>query len=740
MDLYEPDVFVPPDAQVYRLMTHWGTAVFADLARGMLRHGPKESSPMNVTVSERLGTAYLHHVASDGNRYAIGVAPSGASTQDAPLSQPATRSREFEVIPITTGDEQITFALRSTGLFLCAENDGRITLSRSAIGPWEAFRPAKNTGSTPDECIDVIITMDNNFTDAFLAAVLSIAGTTTGSFRLNVISTQDSDYRHRSVSLVEGLGIPYRLHAARDIDRFLEQRRGKQQSVGIDAHYLRLFAPDLFADLERAIYLDSDVIVRHDLRTMWDVDLAGYAVAAVADPAFLGTDEADFREAYGGSYFNSGVMLWDLSRWRADDTAADVFEWICRYQKEDNTGVYRHYWDQSPLNRAMKGKWLELSPLWNCTINTTLDRACAYGITKEEMRVILEDPSIYHFVGREKPWLPEFTCLNKFSLEYQRYSQLAKRLGSHLTTALAQSQAPVVVQTLDQEPADTSSTRDFEINPRNFVQVRLPDGAVDCLVRLKAAYRTHAGINVVSGLNPYHFGNYRDAPFTHYLRNGKNLTGDLGISLWELLVLERYCRAQPPRSIFIIGNGLGWSAIALAMMNPDAFVVAIDPQTGIELTNRIAFRERLNCIAVQGSSPADCTRIIGEYSPSPPDLVLVDGLHSNEQIATDFEAAFAVCGRAASYFFHDIINFNMIAGLSRISELGRTHAMNTHLLFCTPSGMAAVIRDDASQLVHDAITLFSVTATELTFMAKASSTAVNDVWQEHLYACASEFT
>ena len=75
------------------------------------------------------------------------------------------------------------------------------------------------------------------------------------------------------------------------------------------------------------------------------------------------------------------------------------------------------------------------------------------------------------------------------------------------------------------------------------------------------------------------------------------------------------------------------------MMNPDASVVVIDTQTGIELTNRIA--------------PADNARIIRDCCAVSPDVVLVDGLHSNEQIVLDFDATFAVCGREAHYFFHD---------------------------------------------------------------------------------------
>ena len=251
---------------------------------------------------------------------------------------------------------------------------------------------------------------------------------------------------------------------------------------------------------------------------------------------------------------------------------------------------------------------------------------------------------------------------------------------------------------------------------------------MDYLARLKKAYRDHAGMDVVSGLNARDFGNYAHAPFTHYLQGGESQTEHLGISLWELLVLERYCRAQPPRSIFIIGNGLGWSAIALAMMNPDAFVVVIDPTIGIELTNRLAFRERLSCIAVPGWSPADNARIIRDYCPCTPDLVLIDGLHSNEQIVLDFNATFAVTGRAASYFFHDIVLFNLFDGLATIAETGRAAAMTMDLLLCTPSGMAVATREDAPPAVRDAIGLFSVSADALSAIGKLSQATVPAAW------------
>jgi hypothetical protein len=254
---------------------------------------------------------------------------------------------------------------------------------------------------------------------------------------------------------------------------------------------------------------------------------------------------------------------------------------------------------------------------------------------------------------------------------------------------------------------------------------------MDYLTRLKSVYRDHAGIEVVSGLNPYHFRNYRDASFTHYFRQGQPLTIHLGMSLWEVFALERLCRAILPRSILIIGNGLGWSALALAMMNPEAHVVAIDPGVGIDLTNLIASRERLSCIVVQGSSPQDTARIVQEHCRGTPDLVLIDGLHTNEQIVFDFASTLSVAGRTATYLFHDIVNFNLFDGLAVIRKMGLQHAMKTHLMLATPSGMACVTRDDTLDGVDAAIHLFTIGTEELNALGRVSNVVVPETWLEY---------
>jgi hypothetical protein len=228
------------------------------------------------------------------------------------------------------------------------------------------------------------------------------------------------------------------------------------------------------------------------------------------------------------------------------------------------------------------------------------------------------------------------------------------------------------------------------------------------LAKLQRIYKESEGIDVVSGMNPFHFNNYRDAAFTHFSKDGQSLTDHLGISLWEAMLLESFCKTIKPSGIYIVGNGLGWSALALALANPDAAVVVIDPDSGVDLVNRIAFRNALRCVAVRGYSPADNEAIIGQYFNKVPDLILIDGLHTNEAIVSDFRSLFSICGPEAVYFFHDVINFDLFAGLKDIASFVRTHHMSTAFLASSPSGMAVVYPNNTPADVQSLISLFGL--------------------------------
>ncbi len=159
------------------------------------------------------------------------------------------------------------------------------------------------------------------------------------------------------------------------------------------AFFLRFAILDgLARQYRRVLYLDVDIWVA-DARpfALFDLDMEGHAVAAVRDAvvAFIpGNSEREMTVGlHSTKYLNSGVLLVDGARYRADRIAARLDKIVRRAKTP-----FLHR-DQSALNRLLRGDWLELSPCFNLLAaqwGTFVTRICP--------------PAIVHFTGPSKPW------------------------------------------------------------------------------------------------------------------------------------------------------------------------------------------------------------------------------------------------------------------------------------------------------------------------------------------------
>ena len=175
-------------------------------------------------------------------------------------------------------------------------------------------------------------------------------------------------------------------------------RVDKWASVAV---YYRLLAPRLLpADLDKVLYLDSDIIVRQSLKDLWNIDLTGHALGAV--PNF----EDDARKALGlpegTKYFNSGVLLINLRFWRQSNVAERAISFI----RNNPTKV--QYWDQDALNATLVRSWIELQPPWNWQFRR---RNAGPGNQLQ--------PAIVHFITDDKPW--HWSNTHPFKQEYHQY-------------------------------------------------------------------------------------------------------------------------------------------------------------------------------------------------------------------------------------------------------------------------------------------------------------------------------
>ena len=160
------------------------------------------------------------------------------------------------------------------------------------------------------------------------------------------------------------------------------------------AAYYRILAPRVLpADIDKILYLDSDIIVRKSLNELWQCDLSDQALAAVEDEGD-GVQRAVGWWPAGTRYFNSGVLLINLEFWRQNSVSERAINFI-RDNPEKVT-----YWDQDALNAILVHRWIKLPTRWN-------------------FQETGKDPAIVHFIGEEKPW--HRSLKHPFKYEYHKY-------------------------------------------------------------------------------------------------------------------------------------------------------------------------------------------------------------------------------------------------------------------------------------------------------------------------------
>ncbi len=153
------------------------------------------------------------------------------------------------------------------------------------------------------------------------------------------------------------------------------------------AIYIRLMMPSILgAETGRLLYLDVDMIILSSLRPLAEIDLQGHVLAAVDEPVRGLIETRDLPFPADAPYFNSGMLLIDLDRWRAEEIGQRAFDFA--FEHADNIGLP----DQDALNCVLVGRWLRLERRWNCI---------------SRQGEVWPDPAeqaIIHFAGSSKPW------------------------------------------------------------------------------------------------------------------------------------------------------------------------------------------------------------------------------------------------------------------------------------------------------------------------------------------------
>ncbi len=187
--------------------------------------------------------------------------------------------------------------------------------------------------------------------------------------------------------------------------------------------YYRLLLPELLPNsLDKVLYLDSDLLVRHDVRELWELPLGEAWALAVQDCAAPYFDSticapniercqpylaavrpiANYREqgfSPASPYLNGGVLIINLNEWRQNDATERMLS--CLHKNSE----FVLFWDQYALNVLLCDRWKQLDLRWNQGSHVyrypDSDHSPFSAVQYEQIK---NDPYIVHFTSPEKPW------------------------------------------------------------------------------------------------------------------------------------------------------------------------------------------------------------------------------------------------------------------------------------------------------------------------------------------------
>lgn len=265
--------------------------------------------------------------------------------------------------------------------------------------------------------IDIFFGIDNNFVMQCGVAITSIGENNRNvDIVIHVISNDLSSYNSKKLeNIADKYGFRYRLHVI-DESVLASCPLMKGSDNGKIATYFRFLIPQLEPMLDKALYLDSDIVVRHELKDLWNHDIANAAIGVVPgsdNDKIQHFNRLNYDKNKG--YFNAGVLLMNLKYWREHH----VFERLMTYVKD--AGDNLKWQDQDALNYILQDEKSYLPIKYNLQEGMLFHRDGIEIDRKyfEDLECAIKDPVIIHYTCALKPWWKD--CRHPYKSEWWKY-------------------------------------------------------------------------------------------------------------------------------------------------------------------------------------------------------------------------------------------------------------------------------------------------------------------------------
>lgn len=253
--------------------------------------------------------------------------------------------------------------------------------------------------------MNILYTVNDAFVPQLAAGMVSVCENNEVASEINFYVFSDGVTEDNRRAIAQML-VPYgRKVSFVDICGFMEKVGQEFDTSGWNEIVMsRLLVASFMPEtVSRVIYLDGDTIVRRSLESFWSLDLKGKTIGVAPEP----TADKKRRRNLGIAdrhYFNAGVLLIDLDKWRERSVEQRVLDY-CRTNAD---GLFAN--DQDALNVVLKDEAFYVPPALNsCNsywlypfswLNELMPGFC----TESEYFEARNNPTIVHYLGEERPW------------------------------------------------------------------------------------------------------------------------------------------------------------------------------------------------------------------------------------------------------------------------------------------------------------------------------------------------
>lgn len=202
--------------------------------------------------------------------------------------------------------------------------------------------------------------------------------------------------------------------------------------------FFRLFLCTILPkDIDRCIFLDSDTVIRHSLKELWEIKLNGKAVAAV-DDCRSDRYKTELGLPTTSTYTNNGVMLIDLKLWREMNVEKEFIDFIIAHNGDItyvDQGVLNGVLAKKGLVKVIHTKYDAMTIFFDFNYKELLKvRKPEHHLSKKEYNETVTDPYIIHFTScfysGTRPWNEQNS--HPFRGDYLHYKSLSPWIDSPL--------------------------------------------------------------------------------------------------------------------------------------------------------------------------------------------------------------------------------------------------------------------------------------------------------------------